>query len=35
MLNANKVILALSCLCFAAGIALSVPFPFESQREGH
>ena len=35
MLNANKVILALTCLCFAAGIALSVPFPFEPQREGH
>ncbi len=35
MLTANKVILALSCLCFAAGIALSVPFPFEPQREGH
>ena len=35
MLNFNKVVIALSCLCFAAGIALSVPFPFEPGREGH
>ena len=35
MLTANKVILALSCLCFAAGSALSGPLPFEPQREGH
>ena len=35
MLSFNKVVLLLSVLCFAAGIALSIPLPFEPQREGH
>ncbi|MCH2365660.1 MAG: trypsin-like peptidase domain-containing protein [Planctomycetes bacterium] len=35
MLSFNKVVLTLSGLCFAAGIVLSIPLPFEPRRQGH
>ena len=35
MLSFNKVVLLLSGLCFAAGIVLSIPLPFEPRRQGH